>query len=78
MPSGPDRDCRLLWIAINRRATFTDVVPERFDGTIVVAKLLSVDLGRYDDPVIETVRWSTGAGEGRVAAQPPDRDHHPH
>jgi len=51
-------------IAIDRGGTFTDVVAEREDGSIAVAKLLSVDPGRYDDAAVEAVRRLTGVAEG--------------
>ena len=47
-------------IAIDRGGTFTDVVAERADGSIAVAKLLSVDPGRYEDAAAEAVRRLTG------------------
>jgi 5-oxoprolinase (ATP-hydrolysing) len=51
-------------IAIDRGGTFTDVVAERDDGTIAVAKLLSADPGRYDDAAVEAVRRLTGIADG--------------
>jgi 5-oxoprolinase (ATP-hydrolysing) len=51
-------------IAIDRGGTFTDVVAEREDGTIAVAKLLSVDPGRYDDAAVEAVRRLTATPAG--------------
>uniref|UniRef100_UPI00266EC40D hydantoinase/oxoprolinase family protein n=1 Tax=Sphingomonas bacterium TaxID=1895847 RepID=UPI00266EC40D len=51
-------------IAIDRGGTFTDVVAERADGTIAVAKLLSIDPGRYDDAAVEAVRRLTDTPEG--------------
>jgi 5-oxoprolinase (ATP-hydrolysing) len=51
-------------IAIDRGGTFTDVVAEYDDGSIAVAKLLSVDPGRYDDAAVEAVRRLSGVGDG--------------
>ena len=51
-------------IAIDRGGTFTDVVAEMDDGSIAVAKLLSVDPGRYDDAAVEAVRRLTGVADG--------------
>ena len=60
MPAEPP----LRRIAIDRGGTFTDVVAERADGTIAVAKLLSVDPGRYEDAAVEAVRRLTGTTSG--------------
>ena len=51
-------------IAIDRGGTFTDVVAEMDDDSIAVAKLLSVDPGRYDDAAVEAVRRLTGIADG--------------
>ncbi|KQT34711.1 5-oxoprolinase [Sphingomonas sp. Leaf412] len=58
----------LVRIAIDRGGTFTDVVAERSDGTIAVAKLLSVDPGRYDDAAVEAIRRLTGIADGPLPA----------
>ena len=40
------------------------MVAEREDGSIAIAKLLSVDPGRYDDAAVEAVRQLTGIADG--------------
>ena len=60
----PSAEPPLRRIAIDRGGTFTDVVAERADGTIAVAKLLSVDPGRYEDAAVEAVRRLTGIADG--------------
>jgi 5-oxoprolinase (ATP-hydrolysing) len=60
----PDLLSPLRRIAIDRGGTFTDVVAEREDGTIAVAKLLSVDPGRYADAAVEAVRRLSGTPDG--------------
>ncbi|WP_242095740.1 hydantoinase B/oxoprolinase family protein [Sphingomonas sp. CROZ-RG-20F-R02-07] len=64
MASPAEPPSPLRRIAIDRGGTFTDVVAERADGTIAVAKLLSVDPGRYDDAAVEAVRRLSGVGYG--------------
>jgi 5-oxoprolinase (ATP-hydrolysing) len=45
---------------IDRGGTFTDVVARTAHGTIVTAKLLSEDPGRYADAAVEAIRRMTG------------------
>ncbi len=66
MNPSADVPAPLRRIAIDRGGTFTDVVAERADGSIAVAKLLSVDPGRYDDAAVEAVRRLSGVGDGAL------------
>ncbi|WP_230635725.1 hydantoinase B/oxoprolinase family protein [Sphingomonas sp. Leaf4] len=68
MPAPEDHRSPLRRIAIDRGGTFTDVVAEYADGRIAVAKLLSVDPGRYDDAAVEAVRRLSGTPEGPLPA----------
>jgi 5-oxoprolinase (ATP-hydrolysing) len=45
---------------IDRGGTFTDVVAVRPDGSLVTAKLLSEDPGRYQDAAVEAIRRLAG------------------
>jgi 5-oxoprolinase (ATP-hydrolysing) len=49
---------------VDRGGTFTDVVGRRPDGTMITAKLLSEDPGRYDDAAVEAIRRLTGHATG--------------
>lgn len=49
---------------IDRGGTFTDVVARAPDGRLLTAKLLSEDLGRYDDATVEAIRRLTGSRDG--------------
>ncbi|MGX7925114.1 hydantoinase B/oxoprolinase family protein [Tsuneonella sp. HG094] len=53
---------------IDRGGTFTDVVAQRPDGTLVTAKLLSEDPARYPDAAIEAMRRLAGTGAGPLPA----------
>lgn len=66
MTASADRSLPLRRIAIDRGGTFTDVVAEYEDGTIAIAKLLSVDPGRYDDAAVEAVRRLIGIRNGAL------------
>ncbi|KQN39454.1 5-oxoprolinase [Sphingomonas sp. Leaf407] len=68
MPAPEDHRSPLRRIAIDRGGTFTDVVAEYADGRIAVAKLLSVDPGRYDDAAVEAVRRLSGTPKGPLPA----------
>ncbi|MBO9713771.1 hydantoinase B/oxoprolinase family protein [Sphingomonas sp.] len=49
---------------VDRGGTFTDVVAIDPAGTLVTAKLLSEDPGRYDDAAVAAIRQLTGVPQG--------------
>jgi len=53
--------------AIDRGGTFTDVVARSSDGLLRIEKLLSENVGRYEDAALEAVRRVLGAEGGEVA-----------
>jgi 5-oxoprolinase (ATP-hydrolysing) len=65
----PDRTRWQFWI--DRGGTFTDIVAKRDDGKLVIHKLLSENLDRYQDATIQGIRDILGitAGESIPAAQ---------
>ncbi len=58
----------LSWtFAIDRGGTFTDVVARASDGRTRVEKLLSENLGQYEDAALEAIRRVLGEEGGEVA-----------
>jgi 5-oxoprolinase (ATP-hydrolysing) len=51
---------------IDRGGTFTDVVAERPDGTVVLHKLLSENPGRYADAAVQGIRDLLGVTDGPI------------
>jgi len=56
---------------IDRGGTFTDVIGRRPDGSLVTAKLLSENPGRYEDAAVEGIRRLLGLAPGDLI--PSDR-----
>src|SRR3954470_21368354 len=53
--------------AIDRGGTFTDVVARASDGRLRIEKLLSENLGQYDDAALEAIRRVLAEEGGTVA-----------
>jgi 5-oxoprolinase (ATP-hydrolysing) len=51
---------------IDRGGTFTDIVAQRPDGSLVVHKLLSDNPGRYTDAAVHGIRGLLGLAEGPI------------
>ena len=63
-PADPGRQDPRWQIWIDRGGTFTDVVAQAPDGSVVTRKYLSEDPARPGDAAVNAIRDLTGAGDG--------------